>query len=242
MCGRFVGSFSTADVVAELSEAVTAAHLSMDMDGAPEESFQNFNTAPTHHVPVLRLVDGRVVMEEMQWGLVPVWSKDPGVGSKMINARSETVTEKPSFRGLVQKHRCIVPMSGFYEWDRSDPKHKIPYFVTRADGHLMLAAGLWTRSPALADQHTFTMITRESVEDLSHIHNRCLVEFNAKEAIDWLAEPQAPLELFEPSHQPRLATLRVSTRVNSVMNNDPSLIDGDTSAVVVSEPVQDTLF
>lgn len=242
MCGRFVGSYNTADVVAELSKAVASAHLSMEMDGLPEESFENFNTAPTHHVPVLRLVDGRIVMEEMQWGLVPAWSKDPGVGSKMINARSETVTEKPSFRGLVQKHRCIVPMTGFYEWDRTDPKHKIPYFVTRQDGHLMLAAGLWTSSPALAGQHTFTMITRESIEDLSHIHNRCLVEFNAEDAVDWLAEPVAPLELFDPVNQPRLSTLRVSTRVNSVMNNDPSLVDAETSEMAAEEPAQDTLF
>ncbi|MFY8237915.1 MAG: SOS response-associated peptidase family protein, partial [Ilumatobacteraceae bacterium] len=94
----------------------------------------------------------------------------------------------------------------------------------------------------LADQHTFTMITRESVEDLSHIHNRCLVEFSAKEAIDWLAEPQAPLELFDPAIQPRLATLRVSTRVNSVMNNDPSLVEADNSDVVTGTPSQDTLF
>lgn len=237
-----MGSYSTADVVAELSVAAAAANLSLDVEPDSASSLHNFNTAPTHHVPVIRLVDDRLVIEEMQWGLVPSWSKDPSIGSKMINARSETVTEKPSFRGLVQKHRCIIPMNGFYEWDRTDPKHKIPFYVTRVDGHLMLAAGLWTRSPALGDEFTFTMITRESVEDLSHIHNRCLVEFNAAEAIEWLAEPLAPLELFEPTRQPRLATLRVSTRVNSVMNNDPSLIEADTTEIPPKEHPQATLF
>ena len=242
MCGRFVGAYSTAEVVAELADAVSNAHLSWALDVDAGEAFRNFNTAPTHHVPVIRIVDDRVVMEKMQWGLVPAWSKDPSVGSKMINARSETVTEKPSFRGLVQKHRCIVPMNGFYEWDRTDPKHKVPYFVTREDGHLMLAAGLWTRSPVLGDQFTFTMITRESVADLAHIHNRCLVEFDSAEAVKWLADPQPPLDLFASDHQPRLATLRVSTRVNSVMNNDPSLIEADPTEIIINEPAQDTLF
>ena len=242
MCGRFVGAFTVGDVVAEFSEALTEAHISLELPQAENLFSSNFNTAPTHHVPVLRYVDGHVMVEEMQWGLVPAWSKDPSVGSKMINARSETVTEKPSFRGLVQKYRCIVPMSGFYEWDRTDPKHKIPYFVTRADGHLMLAAGLWTSSPALGGKLTFTMITRESVGDLSHIHNRCLVELDASDALEWMAEPVAPLEMFDPNRQPRVATQRVSTRVNSVMNNDPSLIEADDSEPQVVEPSQDTLF
>lgn len=242
MCGRFVGMYSTADVVAELSEAATQAHLTLDVGSEGAMSMNNFNTAPTHHVPVIRLVGDRLVIEEMQWGLVPAWSKDPSVGSKMINARSETVSEKPSFRGLVQKHRCIVPMNGFYEWDRTDPKHKIPYFVTRADGHLMLAAGLWTRSPALGDELTFTMITRESVEDLSQIHNRSLVEFDAPDAIEWLTDSQAPLELFEPTRQPRLTAIRVSSRVNSVVNNDPSLIVPDSTDIFAKKPTQDTLF
>lgn len=242
MCGRFVGAYTTGDVLAELSEAMTQSHISLELPHSDTSFANNFNTAPTHHVPVLRYVDGHVVMEKMQWGLVPAWSKDPAVGSKMINARSETITEKPSFRGLVQKYRCIVPMSGFYEWDRTDPKHKVPYFVTRADGHLMLAAGLWTSSPALGGQLTFTMITRESVEDLSEIHNRCLVELDAFDAIEWMIEPTAPLELFDATRQPRLATQRVSTRVNSVMNNDSTLIELDDSVPLVADTGQDTLF
>jgi putative SOS response-associated peptidase YedK len=142
----------------------------------------------------------------------------------MINARSETITEKPSFRGLVKGHRCIIPMTGFYEWERSNPKAKIPYFVTRRDGHLMLGAGLWSESPIVEEERTCALITRDSIGDLDFIHDRSPVEFHAQEALEWLSSSEPPLELFHPEHQPRFSTLRVSTRVNSVRNNDASLV------------------
>ncbi|CAB4612525.1 unannotated protein [freshwater metagenome] len=239
MCGRFVGHYSAVDLTAEMNDAVSLSGFLLEVPEVVEPLAQNFNTAPTHGVPVLRAIEDRIVVDVMQWGLVPVWSKDPTVGSKMINARSETLTEKPSFKGLVQKNRCIIPMSGFYEWDRSDPKRKIPYFVPRADGHLMLVAGLWASSPALEGRHTFSLITRESIDDLSHIHSRSPVEFNAHDALSWLTEMPAPLEMFDPTDQPRFSPYRVSTRVNSVRNNDNTLIVPDDGA---EDVVQESLF
>ncbi len=175
MCGRFVGAFSAEVLMDEMSEALSGANMTLSLVDDKTLFAPNFNTAPTHTVPILRHEESVVVVDPMQWGLVPSWSKDPNVGSKMINARSETITEKPSFRQSVPRRRCIIPMSGFYEWDRSDPKRKIPYFVTREDGHLMLVAGIWTPSPALDGRHTFSLITRESVDDLSYIHSRSLL-------------------------------------------------------------------
>lgn len=126
-------------------------------------------------------------------------------------------------------------MSGFYEWDRTDPKRKVPFFVTREDGRLMLVAGIWTPSPALEDRHTFSLITRESVDDLSHIHSRSPVELHADDALEWMCNPVPPLELFEPEIQPRFVARKVSSRVNSVRNNDASLILPDEEPLESSD-------
>lgn len=131
-------------------------------------------------------------------------------------------------------------MSGFYEWDRTDPKRKVPYFVTREDGCVMLVAGIWTASPALDGRHTFSLITRESVDDLSHIHSRSPVELCADDALEWMCNPVPPLELFEPGLQPRFAARKVTTLVNSVKNNYESLLDEYVEITVKSDP--DTLF
>ncbi|MEY3656243.1 MAG: hypothetical protein RL114_601 [Actinomycetota bacterium] len=239
MCGRFVGNFNTQDLVDEIGEAVDAFGLTLRVPDFDGPLLQNFNVAPTHVVPILRVMGSEVVVDVMRWGLIPIWAKDPNIGSKMINARSETITEKPSFKGLVPGHRCIIPMSGFYEWNRENPKAKIPYFVTRKDGHLMLGAGIWSDSPIVDEARTFSLITRDSVEDLSAVHDRSPVEFTAEEAVEWMSAPQPPLELFAPERQPRFQTLRVSTRVNAVRNNDSGLIEPDDST---DEPEELRLF
>jgi putative SOS response-associated peptidase YedK len=240
MCGRFVGAFSAEALLDEMSDALSEVNMTIALADDGQLFSPNYNTAPTHIVPILRHEDSVVVVDPMQWGLVPAWSKDPTVGSKMINARSETITEKPSFRQSVPGRRCIIPMSGFYEWDRTDPKRKVPYFVTRTDGHLMLVAGIWTPSPALDGRHTFSLITRESVDDLSHIHSRSPVELHVEDALEWMCNPVPPLELFEPEIQPRFSARKVSTLVNSVRNNSASLLDEFVE--VVEEKEADTLF
>lgn len=224
MCGRFVGAFSAELLMEEMTEALSGANMTFALVDDGQLFAPNYNTAPTHTVSILRHEESVVVVDPMQWGLVPSWSKDPSVGSKMINARSETITEKPSFRQSVPGRRCIIPMSGFYEWDRTDPKRKVPYFVTREDGCLMLVAGIWTPSPALDGRHTFSLITRESVDDLSYIHSRSPVELYVEDAVEWMCNPEPPLELFMPETQPRFVATKVSSRVNSVRNNDASLI------------------
>jgi len=227
MCGRFVGHFNTEDLIAEIGEAVDEFGLKLRLPEFDGPLLQNFNVAPTHVVPILRVIRDEVVVDVMRWGLIPIWAKDPNIGSKMINARSETITEKPSFKGLVPGHRCIIPMSGFYEWNRDNPKAKVPYFVKRSDGRLMLSAGIWSDSPIVDEARTFSLITRDSVADLSAIHDRSPVELTAHDAVEWMSAAKAPLELVSPEHQPRFSTVRVSTRVNSVRNNDSDLLNED---------------
>lgn len=225
MCGRFVGNFNSEDLVNEIGDAVEAFGLTLRVPDFDGPLLQNFNVAPTHVVPILRVIGSEVVVDVMRWGLIPIWAKDASIGAKMINARSETITEKPSFKGLVPGHRCIIPMNGFYEWNRDNPKAKIPYFVTRTDGRLMLGAGIWSDSPIVDEARTFALITRDSVDDLSAVHDRSPVEFTAQDAVEWMSASQAPLELFAPQQQPRFHTLQVSTRVNAVRNNDSGLIE-----------------
>lgn len=235
MCGRFVGAFSAELLKEEITEALSGANMTFALVDDDQLFAPNYNTAPTHTVPILRHQERVVLVDPMQWGLVPSWSKDPSVGSRMINARSETITEKPSFRQSVPGRRCIIPMSGFYEWDRTDPKRKVPYFVSREDGCLMLVAGIWTPSPALDGRHTFSLITRESVDDLSYIHSRSPVELYVDDAVEWMCNPEPPLELFMPETQPRFVATKVSSRVNSVRNNDASLILPDEEPLESSD-------
>ena len=113
MCGRFVGNFNTQDLFNEMNDAVSGSGFTLDLPDTDSPLLRNFNVAPTTSIPILRFVDGVVRLDIVRWGLLPIWSKDPSKGAQMINARSETITEKPSFRGLVKGHGCIIPMTGF---------------------------------------------------------------------------------------------------------------------------------
>lgn len=225
MCGRFVTAFSLDELIEEVEAIAVNAPVKLAFAQQDLPLFANYNAAPTQAIPVVTKDAEGFLIDVMQWGLVPSWSKDPTIGSKMINARSETLTEKPSFRNLVSSHRCIIPMNGFYEWDRSDPRNKIPYFVPRADGELMLCGGLWNVSPALDDIKTFTLITKESAVDLSKIHHRSPVQFDRQTAREWLENDDDALGLMSLDDQPVFAPYTVSTSVNAVRNNYPGLLE-----------------
>jgi putative SOS response-associated peptidase YedK len=231
VCGRFVGRFATADLIDEITSVVPDVEVSMAA-GLPT-LWANFNTAPTQDCLVFTGSNASIRAGSARWGLVPRWAKDASGAARMINARSETLTEKPSFRGLVPGHRAVVPMTGFYEWDRSDPKVKRPFFVPRADGTTMWVAGLWTTSPALDNAPTFCIITRGSKEDLSSIHDRSPVHLDLDDALSWMLDEEPPLGLLDLDGPPLLAPFEVSRRVNSVRNNGPDLL-------VPAEP--DSLF
>jgi putative SOS response-associated peptidase YedK len=234
MCGRFVGNFTTQALLDEIHDS--APGLLVDVQPDVPAVVANFNTAPTQVVPIVVGTPEGLSLRLAHWGLLPVWSKDASGAAKMINARSETLTEKVSFRNLVPSHRAMIPMSGFYEWDRTNPKAKRPYFVPRADGRTMWVAGLWTNSPVLDGATTFTMITRESLDDLAMVHDRSPVQLTLGDCIDWASSVEPPLELLHLATQPRLAPYEVDSRVNAVRNNGESLL----APVVPTEP--DTLF
>jgi len=212
------------DLIAEFSSLSDGEH-SVELRGEMP-LFANWNVAPTQMIPVVRpSAEGALEVEPMRWGLVPSWSKDPGKGAPLINARSETITEKPSFRNLVPHHRCMIPMTGFYEWDRSDNRNKVPHFVARRDGRLMWALGLWSRPAVLDGLATVTMLTCESVDDLAEIHDRSPVQVEITDAIDWTRAELPPLGLLEGPPLCEVSVRRVDKAVNSIRNNGPHLID-----------------
>lgn len=224
MCGRFVGSFTLGALVDELSVAAAEHGLSLPVGDRTMLLNDDHNVAPTRLVPVVRRDGDALVVEAMRWGLVPSWAKEVPKSQPVVNARSETVHEKPMFRNLVREHHCIVPMNGFYEWDRSDPKRKVPYFVPRGDGRLMLCASIWNRPAVMDGLATCAVLTMQSNEDLVAIHDRVPVQVDADSAMAWLTG-DADVPDLVGGDAPRLDPRAVSDAVNSVRNNGPQLLE-----------------
>jgi len=188
MCGRFT-LFSNADKIATLFDLESSA---VDTPPLPPR----YNIAPTQPVAVVRIRPGQPEREWAltHWGLVPSWSKDPSIGTRMINARSETAAEKPSFRAAFKRRRCLVPTDGFYEWQKapagSKSKRKQPYFISMADGQPFAIAGLW-ESWTGADGSALescTLLTTTPNELMEPLHNRMPVIIEPDEYGDWLGD------------------------------------------------------
>ena len=194
-----------------------------------------YNVAPTQSAPVVRpAADGtgrELVM--MRWGLVPSWAKDLSIGAKMINARSETVAEKPAFRSAFRHRRCLVPADGFYEWRTEDGK-KQPFRIGMKGGGPFAFAGLWESWTAPEDAgdlagetiESYTIITTTANEKLRPIHARMPVILDEAAHESWLTDEPAtlaPLLTAFPA-QP-MAFYRVNPRVNNARNDDPSCIE-----------------
>ena len=169
-------------------------------------------------------------MELMQWGLVPHWAKDSKIGYKMINARAESVAEKPSFREPFKKQRCLVPATGFYEWvvEPKDPKRKTPIFIHLKKQELYAFAGLysiWGEGDKL--KKTYTIITTEANDYLRKYHDRMPVILSRDEEEKWLdpnADTSELLKLLDPYPADQMEAYEVSTMVNKPVNDSPENI------------------
>jgi len=217
MCGRFT-IFADPDRLAERFQAALPA------DGLQPR----YNAAPTQYLPVI-LNDGPPAIQLLQWGLVPFWAKDPSIGSRMINARAETLAEKPAFRAALKKRRCLVLADGFYEWQKT-PTGKQPMRITLASGEPFAMAGLWETwdAPDGSLLRTFTIVTGEPNELVAAIHNRMPTILLPEHEALWLdnaAEPAIWLDILRPYPAERMAAYPVSRRVNHVANDDPGLVE-----------------
>ncbi len=221
MCGRYT-LYTHEDDLATLFEVETYPLT------------PRYNIAPTQSVPVIRQRrDGRRVMEEMRWGLVPHWVKDPkAFKANLFNARSESAAEKPAFRDAMKTHRCLLPASGFYEW-RAEEGGKQPYYVYRADGRPMAFAGLWAVNRAGEEPvASCTILTTDANEDMRPLHDRMPVILEPDEWVRWLdvdeVDPSAVEDLLDRAEEGVLRMHPVSRSVGSPRVDDPSLVQAAT--------------
>jgi len=235
MCGRFgVGlPFST------LAKLLRAEPLDEDEDAASSSWGPDFNIAPTDRAPVLRrLPDGRRTLALFRWGLVPFWASDPKVGARMINARGDTVADKPAFRESFKTKRLLVPASGWYEWTHPGPapgtKKKdlprpTPHWIASPSDEPLLFAGLWASWSNKASDtrlETFSIITTDAAPSTRAVHDRMPVILDAQQQELWL-DPQTPLDVLGAMLGPYPGPLvhhPVDTAVNNVRADGAHLI------------------
>jgi len=187
----------------------------------------NYNIAPTQNSPILIYKDKRII-KPMRWGLIPSWAKDDKFGARMINARIETLLEKPSYRNLVSSNRCIIIADGYYEW-KKDGDRKIPYYFKDPNNKLLTLAGLYDlwKHPDGYLVPSYTVITKEAQNDITIIHNRMPVILPQEHLDEWLkTEDFSVSDALEiaKSTNPVLERYTVSPLVNSVKNNSPDCL------------------
>lgn len=212
MCGRIVITVAD-EALTELFEAVPGN----DLPDSPR-----FNVCPTDPVAVVTSDGGRR-LRVMRWGLVPVWYKAPNGGPLLINARSDTVAEKPAFREAIRERRCIIPVSGFYEWSAGPDGARLPWYITRADGAPMALGGLWSR---WGDIDSCAVVTVAAGANLTAIHDREPLILDGADWPLWLGEAgKGAAVLMKPTAPGVLRACRVGVAVNSNRAAGPQLIE-----------------
>lgn len=220
MCGRFA-FYSPAEATAAL----------FGVNAAPDVE-PRYNIAPTQYVAAIRQGDDQLrELVMLRWGLVPFWAKDPSIGNRMINARAETVAEKPSYRAAYRRRRCLVLADGFYEWQRVDDT-KTPHYISLASGEPFALAALWENwqdRESDTTLQTTTLITMAANDFMTPLHHRMPVILEADTADEWLAGSTDLLDSIG-ERTPRLRAWPVDRRVNNARNEGKALIDasGDT--------------
>ena len=219
MCGRFALTVDPAD----LQEAFPDYSF-------PPKYAPRFNIAPTQ--PILAVPnDGSGKADFFVWGLIPSWAKDPSIGNKLINARAETLAEKPSFRSAYKYHRCLIFADGFFEWQAQEgSKSKLPHFIRLKDGKPFAFAGLWEhwQSPEGSEVRSATIVTTEPNRLMASIHNRMPVILPPDAYTQWLdpaPRPAAGLQkLLVPYPAEAMSAYPISTLVNKPENDLPEVV------------------
>ena len=218
MCGRFTFDIPPA-ILTELFGLAEPPAIS-----------PRYNVAPTQQVPVIRRYgDGQNHLDYLHWGLIPSWAQDKSIGSRLINARSETVTEKPSFRQAIRYRRCLVLASSFYEW-KQEGKAKLPWLIRLKDGSPMVFAGLWEtwKSAEGEVMESCTILTTASNRLVAPLHERMPVVLSPDEYRTWLerttTDPTSLKKMFQPYPADLMEMWQVSPLVNNVKNDGPELV------------------
>ena len=226
MCGRYALAGPRPGEWSELRVRTRFPAL-----GESVELRQRFNVAPTDQVAcVTTSREGEPRGELLRWGLVPHWAKEPSLGAKLINARAETVAEKPAFRDAFSRRRCLIVADGFYEWERRGPKARHPFHITRSDRAPFAFAGLWATWHGPEDRllRTCTIVTTAANEAVRPLHDRMPVILDSDAEDVWL-DPATPAPLLHEllaSLAPEQTALReVSRAVNDARHDEPDCLD-----------------
>ncbi|HLJ57886.1 MAG TPA: SOS response-associated peptidase [Chthonomonadaceae bacterium] len=227
MCGRYTLRSSTQQIVMRFAVAeVIDATFGYDDPAAPR-----YNIAPTQPIVVITENSPRVLVR-MRWGLVPSWAKDPSIGSRMINARAETLPEKPAFRTALMRRRCLIPADGFYEWRKEGKSGKVrqPVRFRLKDDGLFAFAGLWDEwgAPDGSPLHSCTIITVEANAVVAAVHDRMPAILRREDEAEWLDSSNTAvgdlLPLLAPYPSEEMEAYEVSRRVNSAAAEGPECI------------------
>ena len=214
MCGRF-----------QLS--IKGKHISerYNIEVYDELYRPSFNCAPSQKLPIITNIDSDK-LSFFKWGLIPFWAKDPSIGIKLINAKSETIHEKASFKNAFKRQRCVVPCNGFYEWKKN--KDKTPYRIFLKNEAIFSLAGIWERWKDSEGRvsNTFSILTTSPNKLMEGIHNRMPVILSKKHEEDWLKEKDASklISLFQPYPEKEMEAYPISKLVNSPINNSEDII------------------
>lgn len=217
MCGRF-----TMIEFGDIAERFNLDDFSMELKPC-------YNIAPSQKIPVI-LNHGSYLLDFFQWGLIPSWAKNPAIGTKMINARVETLNEKPAFKNLLRRKRCLIPADGFYEWKRSGTFNQ-PYRITLKNNRLFSFAGLWDTwsSPTGEVINSCTVITTTSNELIETIHTRMPAILTPEQEKLWLdpkiTDSQFLKSLLRPYPSDLMTAYEVSKIVNSPKYDQPECIE-----------------
>jgi putative SOS response-associated peptidase YedK len=219
MCGRYTLTIPVGTLAEEFG-----------VMGPLPELPPSYNVAPTQEVAAVLADGGERRLEMLRWGLIPPWADDPGIGSRMINARSETVPEKPSFRRAFKERRCLVLADGFYEWKRTDNNGKQPYYIRMKGGGPFAFAGLWGDWHGGREEiRSCTILTTEANDLVSEIHHRMPVVLAPEDQGLWLdpdvRETDPLLPLLVPYPDDLMEAYPVSRFVNKPTNDDPRCIE-----------------
>jgi putative SOS response-associated peptidase YedK len=205
------------------------ALLPVDVVDAPDLP-RRWNVAPTQPLYAVReRSDGKRALEAMRWGLVPRWADDARIGARLINARAETLAQRPAFRHLIGRHQALLPVSGFYEWRRQGTTRQ-PFYFRRRDGYPMVLAGLWDVWSDEAGQHvqTCTIITTAANSTMAPVHHRMPVVLPERSWPAWLSPRAAPTAhgaaALAPAPPDLLEAYPVGQAVNSAVNDGPGLV------------------
>ncbi|APH68765.1 SOS response-associated peptidase [Bacillus sp. LR_5] len=222
MCGRFT-LFSTFDDIID--------QFDIDQFLPKDEYHPSYNVAPSQNILAIINDGSNNRLGKLRWGLIPPWAKDEKIGYKMINARAETITEKPAFRKPLVSKRCIIPADSFYEWKRLDPKTKIPMRIKLKSSALFAFAGLYEKWKTHQGDplYTCTIITTTPNELMKDIHDRMPVILTHDHEKEWLnplnTDPDDLKNLLLPYDADDMEAYEVSPLVNSPKNNSPELLD-----------------